>query len=194
MSVFDRSDHGLGRFSVRSLEPAADAELLHGWVNHPKAVFWPTLGTAVADVAAEYRAIEESPWHDAFVGLHECRPAFLIERYHPAHDEIGGAYDVQDGDVGMHFLVAPSDQPVRGFTRAVIVTVMEFLFSDPAISRVVVEPDVSNRAVQALNASVGFRVEMVVALRDKEALLSMCTREHYEAARQADARSRTHAR
>jgi RimJ/RimL family protein N-acetyltransferase len=82
----------------------------------------------------------------------------------------------------MHFLVAPADRPVHGFTHAVIVTVMELLFSDPAVRRVVVEPDVRNRAVHALNAAVGFRVSGPVILPDKEVLLSMCTREQYEAA------------
>lgn len=194
MNVFDRTDAGLGRFSVRPLDPEADAELVHGWVTHPKAAFWPTLGVGIADVAAEYRMIESSPWHDAFVGLHDGRAAFLIERYHPAHDEVAGAYEVQDGDVGMHFLVAPTDEPVHGFTHAVIVTVMEFLFADPAVHRVVVEPDVGNHAVHALNAAVGFHLMKVVALPTKEAMLSTCTRAQYEASRHAHPQPRSHAR
>ena len=31
---------GLGAFAVRPLDPAVDAELVHGWVTHPKAAFW----------------------------------------------------------------------------------------------------------------------------------------------------------
>lgn len=195
MSLFERVDMELGRFSIRPLDAEADAEIVHGWVTDPKAAFWPTPGTAVTDVVVEYRAIEESSWQDAFVGLHDGRPAFLIERYHPAHNEVGDTYEVQDGDVGMHFLVAPpTDQPIHGFTHAVITTVMEFLFADPAVSRVVVEPDVRNGAVQSLNAAVGFRIAMVVSLPDKEAMLSICTREDFEAARQVAEAPRMHAR
>ena len=58
----------------------------------------------------------------------------------------------------MHFLCAPTDTPVHGFTLAVITTVMAWLFDDPATRRVVVEPDVRNTAVHALNAAVGFTV------------------------------------
>ncbi|MGK5643545.1 GNAT family N-acetyltransferase, partial [Streptomyces sp. URMC 126] len=81
-----------------------------------------------------------------FLGLHDGRPAFLMERYCPAHVELVGVHEARPGDVGMHFLVAPTDTPLHGFTRAVIGTVMEMLFSDPATRRVVVEPDIRNTA------------------------------------------------
>jgi RimJ/RimL family protein N-acetyltransferase len=182
-TLFTRSDERLGEFAVRHLDPVADAPLLHRWVTHPKATFWQLQDAEVPDVERQYRDLAASASHDALLGLHEGRPAFLVERYDPARDEIGGHYPVQPGDVGMHFLVAPTDAPLHGFTGAVIVTVMELLFADPRIRRVVVEPDVRNHAVHALNAAVGFRVVGTVALRDKHALLSVCTREQYLAAR-----------
>ena len=110
------------------------------------------------DVEREYTAIAAHPHHDAFIGLHDGRPAFLVERYDPTEVELKGLYDAEPGDVGMHFLVAPPETPVHGFTRAVITTVMETLFADPRVRRVVVEPDVTNTAVHALNKAVGFEV------------------------------------
>ena len=169
-------------FSVRPVDPEADAELLHGWVTHPKARFWQMQDADVARVAREYREIADSAGHEAFIGLHDGEPAFLLERYDPAQDPVGRAYTVEDGDVGMHFLVAPTDEPVHGFTRDVIGAVMELLFDHPATQRVVVEPDVRNDAVQALNAAVGFEPAGTVELPGKQALLSFCTRERFEAA------------
>ena len=53
----------------------------------------------------------------------------------------------------------------------------------------VVEPDVRNEAVHALNADVGFVPAERVRLDEKEALLSFCTRADWErAARDHDAR------
>lgn len=185
MSVFARDAGELGWLTLRPVEPDADAPMLHGWLTHPKAVFWPA-GPDVVDVATTYREIDASAWHDAFVGMRDGDPAFLVERYDPAHDELGETYEVRDGDVGMHFLLAPTDRPLHGFSRAVIATIMAFLFSDPAVSRVVVEPDVRNVAVHALNAAVGFREVDVVAVSGKQALLSICTREQYHAATHAN--------
>ncbi|SDZ29709.1 Protein N-acetyltransferase, RimJ/RimL family [Micromonospora pattaloongensis] len=182
MTVFTRTDERLGKFTVRPVDPFGDAALLHRWVTHPKSAYWLMQDADEAAVVREYATIAARPDHDAFLGLHEGRPAFLVERYDPGR-ELGGVYDVQPGDVGMHFLVAPTDTPVHGFTRAVIVTVMELLFADPATRRVVVEPDVRNTAVHALNAYVGFRVVDTVRLPTKDAYLSICTRDQYEASR-----------
>lgn len=169
-------------FSFRLVDPVGDAELLHSWVTHPKCAYWLMQDATLADVVEEYQTIDGKSGHDAFLGLYEGRPAFLVERYDPIA-ELGASYPAEPGDVGMHFLVPPTTQPLHGFTRAVISAVMELLFSDPGTRRVVVEPDARNTAVHALNAYVGFEVVDKIQLPHKEALLSTCTREQYETAR-----------
>ncbi|MFI8276344.1 GNAT family N-acetyltransferase [Streptomyces sp. NPDC085929] len=181
-TLYSRVEADLGTFSVRPLEPFADAELLHGWITHPKASFWMMQDASLPDVEREYMRIAAHEHHQAFIGLHEGRPAFLMETYDPSELELVGLYDARPGDVGMHFLVAPSDTPLHGFTRAVITTVMAAVFADPATERVVVEPDVANTAVHALNEAVGFVPERQVTKPEKEALLSFCTRAQFEAA------------
>ncbi|GAB3807390.1 hypothetical protein GCM10027605_37630 [Micromonospora zhanjiangensis] len=91
----------------------------------------------------------------------------------------------------MHFLCPHTDVPVHGFTRAVITTVLAWLFVDPATRRVVVEPDVRNRAVHALNATVGFTVVGEIRKPEKDALLSVCTRERFRNATAAGAATDT---
>ncbi|GFH65694.1 GNAT family N-acetyltransferase [Streptomyces diastaticus] len=171
------------RLAIRPLDLDADAGLVHGWVTHPKSAFWLMQGLSVDEVRAEYASIAANPHHDAFIGLYEGSPAFLMERYDPAHVELVGLYAPEPGDVGMHFLCAPAGTPLHGFTRAVIFAVMEYLFADPDTVRVVVEPDVRNTAVHALNEAVGFEVVEKIAKPEKEAYLSVCTRDAFEAAR-----------
>ncbi|WP_306189924.1 MULTISPECIES: GNAT family N-acetyltransferase [unclassified Streptomyces] len=169
-------------FTIRPLDPLTDTRLLHGWVTHPKAAFWMMQDAGPADVERAYLDIAADEHHHAFLGLHDGEPAFLMERYDPAHRELAGLYEPEPGDVGMHFLVAPTDTPVHGFTRAVITAVMRHLFEDPAVRRVVVEPDVRNTAVRALNEAVGFEPEREIRKPEKKALLSFCTRERFTAA------------
>ncbi|MFC4061908.1 GNAT family N-acetyltransferase [Planomonospora corallina] len=171
-----------GEYALRPLDVEADIEPLHRWVTHPKAVYWMMQGADAATVAAEYRRIVEHPHRGAYLGLYRGEPAFLAERYDPRHVELAGLYEPEDGDVGMHFLTAPAETPVHGFTRAVITTVMAWLFADPAVRRVVVEPDVRNTAVHALNAAVGFTVVGPITKPEKTALLSVCTRAQFLAA------------
>lgn len=75
-----------------------------------------------------------------------------------------------------------TDRPVHGYTKAVITAVMAHLFEDPRTARVVVEPDIANKAVHALNEAVGFIPEREIQKPEKKALLSFCTRDHFEKA------------
>jgi RimJ/RimL family protein N-acetyltransferase len=170
-------------FTFRPLDPLKDAELLHAWVTHPKAAFWMMQDASLVDVERAYMEIAADEHHHALLGLQDGEPAFLMEYYDPAHRELVGLYEPQPGDIGMHFLTPPTDRPVRGFTRSVITAVMAHLFEDPEVRRVVVEPDVSNKAVHALNEAVGFVPEREIQKPEKMALLSFCTRDQFLAAR-----------
>lgn len=179
--VFTRTDPRLGEFAVRHVDPAADVDLLHRWLTHPKSAFW-LMGEATRDdVARQFTDVAATPGHDALLGTHDGTPAFVMERYDPAGSELADAYRVLPGDVGMHFLVAPTTTPLRGFTLGVLRTVMELLLSDPDNRRVVVEPDVRNTSVHRLNRAVGFQEVETVSVPGKTALLSTCTRAQYQA-------------
>jgi RimJ/RimL family protein N-acetyltransferase len=169
-------------FDFRTVDPLKDAELLHSWVTHPKAAFWMMRDATLVCVERAYMEIAADPHHHALLGLQGGAPAFLMEYYDPARRELVGLYEPLPGDVGMHFLTPAADTPVHGFTRAVITAVMARLFADPAVARVVVEPDVANTAVHALNEAVGFVPERTIRKPEKEALLSFCTRDRFLAA------------
>jgi RimJ/RimL family protein N-acetyltransferase len=168
----------IGELTLRPVDPVVDGDLLHSWLTHPKAEFWMMGELRRDEVVAEFERIASHPGHDAFLGLHDGAPAFIAERYDP-HVYLAGVYPIREGDVGMHFLVAPTGTPIHGFTRAVIAAVMDALFADPATQRIVVEPDVRNTAVHTLNREVGFQMVDTVVVTGKVAYLSLCTRSGY---------------
>ena len=137
----------------------------------------------VREVAAEYRRIADDPHHQAFLGRSDGNPEFLVETYDPAQSELAGLPELASGDLGMHVLVAPTEAPIRGFTSRVFRTVMEFCFADPDVARVVVEPDVGNERILAMNAAAGFTVARNVELATKTAALSFCSREAFAGSR-----------
>ncbi|MEI2277460.1 acetyltransferase [Paenarthrobacter ilicis] len=174
-------------FTFRRVDPVADARVLHSWVSQEYARFWGMVSATEHDVVEEYTRIADSAHHQAFLGLDDGVPAFLMERYRPESSPLADVYEVQSGDVGMHLLVSPpSGGPQPGFTTAVMQSVMAELFDDPATRRIVVEPDARNHKIHVLNQKVGFRPQRVVTLPGvdpaedhKEALLSFCTREDF---------------
>ncbi|MCW2826257.1 MAG: family N-acetyltransferase [Aeromicrobium sp.] len=173
----------VGHVTIEPVDVERDGDLLHEWITHPRSVFWGMAQATVEDVWQTYSAIVANPHHDVWLGRVDGVPAFLAETYDPEHSELAGRYDWRPGDVGMHLLVAPTDRPRSGFTSAVFRTVMELCLDDPRRRRVVVEPDVRNRRIAALNEAAGFTVVAEVELTDKVAALSTCTREDFVTSR-----------
>lgn len=167
---------------LRPYDPDGDVALLHAWVTHPRSRFWDMQDATEADVDAAYRAIHESRHEQAWIGELDGEPIYLIETYDPGHHPLAEQFAVQEGDLGMHLLVAPPTGPMRsGLTSTAMRTALELCFALGA-QRVVVEPDVRNAAIHAKNAEVGFVRVMDVDLPDKRAALSVCTRDAYRRA------------
>ncbi|WP_083387436.1 GNAT family N-acetyltransferase [Salinicola sp. MIT1003] len=180
---FHRDWPGIGTLSLRPLDLDRDIDTVFNWVSRDSARFWGMSNDTCDQVTAFYRDMAQSDSAQAFIGLHDGQPAFLVECYDPRHDPIGEYYPVQPGDHGMHFLVAPKDpatSPIHGFSQAVIDTVMAFLFSDPGTRRIVVEPDVTNDRIHPLNRRAGFVYAGEIRLAEKTARLGFCTRERFE--------------
>lgn len=173
----------IGQITIEPLDLARDLDLLHAWVTHPRSAYWMMQGASREDVRREYAAIAANPHHDAFLGRVAGRPAFLVETYDPAHAEgLSELPELEPGDGGMHVLVAPPEgEPVPGLTTAVFDAVMAFCFADPAVRRVVVEPDVRNAPIRAKNLAAGFTELREIPLPGKTAMLSVCPREDWHA-------------
>ncbi len=182
--LFQQSVPGMGCLSIRHLQLNNDVPLIHSWVRMPYARYWGMQGYSQAQVENEYRQICQNA--EVFIGLLNQQPVFVMERYHPRDDAVAKHYDVQDGDRGMHILIAPTDKPIAGFSWAVFRTVMDFIFSDAHVSRVVVEPDAANDKIHTLNARAGFEFQRLIELPHKIARLEFCTRTSYQAALKRD--------
>lgn len=154
------------------------AEVLHRWLTHPRSHFWGMGRASVTDVEHAYAAIAADPAHHAWLGRLDGQPVLIAETYDPA--VVDGLRDLPElgpGDLGMHLLVAPPQGPaIGGLTRAAMDVVLAHCFADPAVRRVVVEPDARNASIRALNVAVGFTELREVALPEKTAMLSVLTR------------------
>ncbi|ERJ20874.1 Putative siderophore biosynthetic enzyme protein [Salinisphaera shabanensis E1L3A] len=173
---------GIGELAITPLDIERHVATAHAWLRSDHAHFWGMQSFSAGQIHDYFTELAASPDFDAFIGLHDDRPTFLIERYAPTAEAIGDHYDVQPGDVGMHVLVAPADKRIPGFTWAVFVQIMDFLFSDERVERVVVEPDVSNDAIHPINRRAGFVYHRQIELPGKTAWFATCTRVDYDAA------------
>lgn len=181
-AVFERHVQDVGRLSLQPLNVPKDIPQLHDWMTRDYARFWNMQNYSLKELEDFYRTLMESGHACAFMGQLDGKASFLVECYDPRHDQIGKHYAPPPGDYGMHFLLAPAETPVSGFSYAVICTILEFMFSDKAVSRIVVEPDIQNDKIHVLNTRAGFEYDRQLELPEKTAHLAFCTREQFAAA------------
>lgn len=177
----NRYDDGAG-LALRPLDPAADAALLRQWFSMDYARFWSMQEHTEAQVREFYEALADSGHAAAWLGSHQDRPAFLLECYDPAHDQVGEHYPVCHGDLGMHIFIGPPEVRIPHFSRRVFAFVMRFLFDRLHARRVVVEPDSNNIKIHALNLAMGFSYAGQARFREKTASIAFCTRRQFEQA------------
>ncbi|MGO2051587.1 GNAT family N-acetyltransferase [Glutamicibacter sp. 287] len=172
-------------FTFRSIQLPSDAKLLHSWIATEHARYWGMPTASLDEIETEYRGLLELPDYEVLLGELRGEPRFLVELYDPSTSSLAGKYPYVRGDRGLHFLAPdPAGKGETGFTLHALGAAIRHAFAQPGIERVVVEPDVRNKAIQALNSRVGFQPLKEVTLDEpqgpKAALLSICTREDFE--------------
>jgi penicillin amidase len=180
LMVYEEQLPALGQLTLTVLDPQRDIPLVHSWVTQPRAKFWGMLNHSVDDVREIYQYIDGLDTHHAYLIRLDQRPIGLFQSYQPDADPVGERYPVQSGDIGMHLLLAPGPRPPRGLTTAVVPALFRFLFRDPAVQRIVAEPDVRNHfALQRARRS-GFILGDEIDLPEKRAQLAFLTRERFQ--------------
>ncbi|WP_432022824.1 GNAT family N-acetyltransferase [Streptomyces parvus] len=177
-AVHEQKVEGFGTVRLVPVDPAADTELLHGWVTQERARSWGMADHTREQVREIYEFVDSLPTHHAYLALRDGVPAALFQTYEPDADPVGECYDVQPGDFGVHLLIAPAEGEgtVKGYTDALLTAFIAHVFSDPAHVRVVVEPDVRNEKAIARMVRIGFELGPEIRKPEKTARLAFLTR------------------
>lgn len=155
--VYVREVPGFGTVRLRPVDPAGDADLLHGWVTQERARFWGMSDASRERVREIYGYLDSLTTHHAYLMHRDGTPVALFQTYEPAHDPIGEYYEVRPGDFGIHLLIGPpAGAPVPGFTGTLLAEFLTFVLADPARLRIVAEPDARNDKVLDRLRRAGF--------------------------------------
>ncbi|GAA1943019.1 GNAT family N-acetyltransferase [Kitasatospora viridis] len=172
---------GFGALLLRPLDPDGDAAVVHSWVDDERARFWGMVGHTREQVREVYAYLDSLTTHHAHLLLREGEPVALFQTYQPEHDPLGEHYPVQDGDFGVHLLIAPTTgEPRPGHTAVLIGALLAAVLTDRGVRRIVAEPDSRNEASIARLRRTGFQPGPEVQLEHKRARLLFLAREDAE--------------
>lgn len=179
-SIFNKTFPNKNDISFRPFEIVNDASIIHEWVNMPYAIYWGMIGTSLEEFKVAYNKILSSETK-VYIGEIQGQQKVLIEKYN-ANKELNKYYEADQGDIGMHILIGPPIVLIHNFTWKVFSSVIEFIFLDETVERIVVEPDIRNEKIHVLNKKAGFQYQKEIQLPHKKAWLATCTREQFSEA------------
>lgn len=179
--IFSKHYKGFGTVVIRPFKIKEDSVFLQQWVTKEYAVFWGMQDASLEEVKEEYSQLLEPEHYDVFVGLFNDKPAFVLERYNPQQDILNNFYKTKTSDSGVHIIIAPPKVPkIRDFTWFMFRSIMDFVFTNSMIDRIVVEPDIRNKKMFALCQRMGFQLAKVIELPNKIAQLAFLTKSNYQ--------------
>ncbi len=164
--------------SIRSFDHDRDMELVYDWFHaeHAKPIWkmdWP-----MEQLELFFRTIAANDAAHSFIGEINGEPTFNLEVYWVTGDVLGEYYEVQPDDYGTHLLIAPVDKKKK-FPSATMQTILDWLFAQPLIGRLVGEGSVDSVAALMNKVHVGFRLDRVLDMPHKRSHLNFCQREWY---------------
>lgn len=177
--IYSKFFSDFGTIEIRPFRISEDCEVLHEWVNMDYAFFWGMQGYDLQQVRQEYIKLMEPEHYDVFVGVFEGIPVFVLERYHPKQDVVGTLYPAQNGDCGIHIIVAPPRIKLPNFTWYLFTAIMDFVFRDSSVNRILVEPDIRNKKMFALCQRIGFQLDKIIELPNKTAQIAFLDRQQH---------------
>ncbi|MFD0062658.1 GNAT family N-acetyltransferase [Streptomyces sp. NPDC056690] len=164
-TVYERTVEGFGTVRVAPVDPAADLDVIHGWVREERARFWGMEGASREQVRETYEHLDSLTTHHAHLVRLDGEPVALFQTYEPEADRVSECYEVDDGDIGVHFLIAPAaGGAVRGFTGALMTVLVAYALEGHGKRRIVVEPDARNTKAVALLERAGFALGPEIVL------------------------------
>ncbi|MCX4825454.1 acetyltransferase [Streptomyces sp. NBC_01142] len=177
-AVHEQVIDGFGTVRIVPVCPAADLDLIHGWVTEERARFWGMGDHTREQVLEIYEYLDSLTTHHAFLAFRDDEPVALLQTYEPEADPVGECYEVLPGDTGVHLLIAPAHGEYRpGFTGNVMTALMTYALSDPRHLRVVVEPDARNTKAIERMVRTGFVLGHEIDKPEKRARLAFLSRE-----------------
>ncbi|MER7048515.1 GNAT family N-acetyltransferase [Streptomyces jumonjinensis] len=179
-AVHEQRVDGFGAVRIVPLDPAADADLVFGWVTGERARYWGMADHTREQVREVYEYVDSLTTHHAFLAYRDGEPVALFQTYDPAADPVGECYEVLPGDFGVHLLIAPAPDgsgEQQGFTGALLIALIGYAFADPEVRRIVVEPDARNEKAIARLLRAGFVPGPEIDKPEKRALLAFLSRD-----------------
>ena len=175
---------------VLRLMTESDLPMLHAWLNRPHIVEWwggedkrPTLGEVLEHysprVLAEQAVVP-------YIAMLDDEPIGYAQSYTALGSGDGWWEDETDPGVrGIDQSLANPSQLNKGLGTTLVRSLVELLFSDPAVSKIQTDPSPNNHRAIRCYEKAGFAQDKIILTPDGPAVYMVQTRQAFESQRNA---------
>lgn len=164
--------------SIRPFDIDRDLEMVHEWFNREHAKKIWKMDWSLQQLETYYRTMLPGNAAHSYIGEINGEPTYNFEVYWVVRDMLADYYPALPTDYGTHQFIAPTD-PRKKFASPSTQSMLDFVFAQPQVGKMVGEGSVESLAAIMNKAHVGFRIEKVIELPHKKANLNFCYREWY---------------
>lgn len=166
--------------TFRKVDFEKDAVLLHQWHHEPHVIpFWHQ-NLPFSEYTKHLKGLLSDRHQTLWLGMINGEEMSYWETYWAKDDIIGGYYDAEPFDQGVHLLIGDTSYLGKGLAEPMLQSLMKQMFSDSRTARIVAEPDSRNAKMIHVFKKCGFVPQKELNLPDKQALFLICTREDFE--------------
>jgi RimJ/RimL family protein N-acetyltransferase len=126
-----------------------------------------------------YTALLKNPQAHSFIGLFNDKMVCQVDLYDAGADELKEHVDTAPGNCGLHILMLPPRQSVKGLTEAMLKAFIKFYFSFSAAECLYGEPDSRNTGANIAARRAGFQFLRTITMSYKIANLYSITKEQF---------------
>jgi RimJ/RimL family protein N-acetyltransferase len=164
--------------SFRPLQ-LTDLPLLYEWLSRPHVAEWWSPTLSFEEVEQEFGPlVDERSTTRPYVVLFDGTPGGYIQSYVAMGSGEGWWEDERDPGVrGIDQFLAHPEQLNQGLGTAMVRAFVQYLFADPAVTRIQTDPSPENSRAVRCYEKAGFRATSVVDTPDGPALLMLWDRE-----------------
>lgn len=177
--MFSKYIEGIGRIQLRHVKIEDDLPIIYQWLNDLKYNCTYKYYT-LKDLYNEYEKLVHYSQRDIYMGLLDGEPIFLMDKFKSINDEISKQYTAKESDYGMRFLIAPTNEVIRGFSWHVLTSIVDFFFSYIGINRIVTYLNPTENNYKGLFEKVGFEYLKQATVSHKQVDLFICYRNIYK--------------
>ncbi|WP_201551300.1 GNAT family N-acetyltransferase [Psychrobacter fjordensis] len=166
-------------FALRPVKYPDDMPLLYKWMHAEHVVDQWQLHLPMPQLKTHFEKMLADDHQRLYLILCDDKPIGYTEIYETARDRLSHYYKAKETDMGWHILLGDPAVVGKGYLKPTGLMISKFIFEHTEAKKIVGEPDSKVEVYQWVADSFAYRVQRLIEMPEKTAVLYFCNRDEF---------------